>query len=90
MKQQNGLQLFLSYGNNFSPKMDIVFGTDLFSTFHFEKLTEHFRGQFQFSCRRPALVSPAPQWLSLFTQLHYSDRTAGCPTPAAHRPLRDL
>ncbi len=68
----------------------IVFGTDLFCTFHFEKVTEHFRGQFHFSACRPASMSPPPQWLSLFTQLQNSDRTAGWPTRAAQRPLRDL
>lgn len=82
------------YGNDLHPPPSqngyIVFGTDLFSTFHFEKVTEHFRGQFHFSARRPASMSPPPQWLSLFTQLRYSDRTAGWPTPAAQRPLRDL
>lgn len=67
-----------------------MFGTALFGTFHFEKVTEHFRGQFQFSACRPTSVSPTPHWLSLFTQLHYSDRTAGCPTPAAQQQLKDL
>jgi len=83
---RNGLQLFIKI-----KKRCIVIGKDLFSNFHLKKkVTEHFRGQFQLSARRPSLAPPTPQWLSLFTQLQHSDRTAGCNTPAARRPLREL
>lgn len=45
---------------------------------------------FQSAACRLSCVSPTPQWLSVFTQLHYSDRTAVCLVPPAQRPQKDL
>lgn len=84
--RQNGLQLFRSGGDQLDllysvwnkPVQRVAFG---------ENVTEHFRGQFQFpACRLASCVLLQQQWLSLSSQLHDSDTTAGCRTslPGGH------